>query len=307
MRRILIFISFSILFRLNAMTMLEVYQNPDQDMKSSFIELWQSNFGDSLDFSIGSDKNLTPEMRKILIERFTESNINLFTENAPYLKKENQLLENIGRLTEDLPLKEDFLNEQKKERSLLLLRKSLSGESPLLMISIDSNRRDIYDLENEIKSLKVGISDIKQQLESVRKFLLFNNMQIRRNKMRISFLGGAVKEETIEIKATIPEVSAFKENLPLYDPETLSHYSLAAMEGIRLEKCPKHDNHLEYTFRMVEDSYKGIKYSYPLYAGWCSISNEAYIYREADDESKKVVIEVRNKKMKQIDEMLKKS
>jgi len=307
MKKLTVLLFFTIIFSLNAYSLLDVYNNPKLNINSSFNQHWVSNFGDSLDLRLKNDENLTAEMRQMIISRIFQSNNSLRSENQPYIEKKDQIQNQIELLSNEIPAMEKDLNDFLITRNLLIIKKSMTEGSSQPTSTMNDNRRDIYRLGKRIHTKEYQLSELKHQLGHTRRFLNFNNLQIRRNNMRIAYLGGFTHEKTAEIIPEIPEMVQNQSPPPLVDPATLAHYSMAAMEGFELDKCPKHNEELEYTLKMIEDSYRGIKYSYPLYAGWCPTSNTAFIFREAEDTSKKVVIEIRNRKMKQIDEMLKKS
>lgn len=293
---------------LPAYSLVDLYNRPEVNMNSSFNELWAGNYGDRMDLRFNDQGHLPEEVTKDLIKRLMSSNDVLREENGPYISREAEIVERLTRIDELMPgLNTEILNLA-AEKNRLYIKRAMMENGIEIQDLCDNIRKELYDAEIRAAGFSAEKVRLARELKSVRRFVTVNNHFIRRNILRINSLGGIVAREPVEKEPVVLSLLPVPNDPPpLVHPETLPKYSLAAMEGFELHSCPMHDEELEYTEKMVAETYRGVRFSYPLYAGWCNIGNTAFVFRELDDESRRIVIEIRNSKKARIDSMLKKS
>ena len=171
-----------------ALNFIELHKNNDLDLNVSFNRFWSHNFGDALDFTMADDAEITTEIADALVKRLMETNRIIIIDNEPYIDQKEFILNQINNKTSEIINLEDDLKNCYSNRNSLHIKKRISGASTELNQIIDSNRKNIYEMENREIFLKNEIQILNINLNRLKRHIAQNNIFIRRNNSRIRFL-----------------------------------------------------------------------------------------------------------------------
>lgn len=173
-----------------------IYGKNDLDLNRSRGDLYGTNFGSILDYDSLAPRQINIESALKEIESLSEEIIRFKTDIDHYKNRGDEERSQKAEITSVINKIDLLVIELKSTSAELFSAKGSQTDSNIrqkLQNSIEENRQQIYDLTNRRAVLVAEKENLSRSIETADRFVTLNNLFIRKNNSRISYLESCIE------------------------------------------------------------------------------------------------------------------